>query len=102
MLEYLLARLHAMPPDGVLVPEKKKHGRPFEEATRRAHELWVQAKRPVLSAKILDVFVKVLYPETFHVAMADSDERKKLRDRIRAAILRHDSKLLATKRQAIS
>jgi hypothetical protein len=86
VLFQFLIELQAMPPEGVMKPFKWTRGRP--RATRAIFDRWCSMGRPALTTRMADRLAKEFYPDEFKRA---AGKPKKLRDRVRATIRRHDS-----------
>ena len=100
LLHYFLGNLGIHLPKGVLVPFRWNPGRPKQ--TERIYEAWIAKGRPVLNWRICDELAKTFYAEEFATAQSDPSLRKRLRDRIRATILRHEAAPAATKPTQVS
>jgi hypothetical protein len=100
LLYYFLGELDVKPPAGVLIPYRWKPGRP--QHTQAIHEAWVAKDRPPLTWRTLDGLAKTVYPSDFARAASDAKIRKNLRDRVRAAIRRHEQVVAATKLERVS
>jgi len=86
LLESWLIRLGVEPPDGVLIPRRKSRGAPLKKSTEEIYRQWIGQERPDWS-KLAHVIYGRAYLE------ADSNQRKKLRDRCRQAVERHKKRL---------
>src|SRR5262252_2278661 len=82
--------LDVRPPVSVLVPPKGTPGRPKQEQTVRIYNIWNELGRPPLSKKKLAFAV---YGQEF--TKAGSAERKRMVDRCRRAVERHNAQLEA-------
>ena len=89
ILSDFLRNLHAFPPKGVLVPFRWKRGRRKE--TENIYAAWLESGRPETDRRVCDQLAKQFYPEEYTEPKKDGKVRKKLRDRIRATIRRHDA-----------
>src|SRR6266852_1846660 len=87
ILHYFLASLGVQLPKGVLVPFRWKRGRPNE--TEGIYEAWIAKDRPAPTWRVCDDLAKAFYGDEFARAMSNPSLRKRLRDRVRATILRH-------------
>jgi len=100
VLALILLQLHVFLPNGVLVPFRWKRGRPNQ--TKRVYDAWVAKGRPATSWRVCDALAKTCYPEEHVLSRSDPALRKKLRDRVRATIVRHEIAAGATKSSPIS
>jgi hypothetical protein len=100
ILHFILLDLGVRVPAGVLVPFRWKVGRPPE--TERVYAAWVERGKPALDFRALDALAKHLYADEFTRALSDGTLRKKLRDRIRNTIRRHQPGVPATKSRSNS
>ena len=100
LLHYFLLELQVPLPDGVLRPFRWKRGRPKE--TEGIYASWIERGRPALTWRVCEDLTKNFYPEEFARAKSNPNLRKKLRDRVRATIARHQQVLAATKPAGIS
>lgn len=100
LLHFVLLSLHVRLPKDVLVPFRWKVGRPKE--TAEIHEAWIAKGRPVPTWRLCDELAKAFYRDEFAQAQSNPKLRKKLRDRVRATVLRHQLALPATKFAPIS
>jgi hypothetical protein len=98
ILHYFLCQLGVTLPEGVLIPFRWKRGRPNE--TEGIYEAWIATGRPPLTWRVCEDLAKTFYADEFAHAKSNPIHRKKLRDRVRATILRHQ--LAATKSTPIS
>jgi hypothetical protein len=70
----------------------RKGGRHLKAQTQAAHAEWVQKGRPEpITGKICDAILKTVYPAEF-ASMFGSKAHKRLRDRVRIGILRHEER----------
>ncbi len=95
LLCYFLGRLGVTPPKGVVSALRWPAGRPNE--TEVVYLRWINMGAPKLTWHEKDKLAKSLFPEEYTKAMSDEKLRKKLRDRVGAAVGRH-----AMKRPAVS
>jgi len=98
LLDYFIRNLAVQLPKGVLVPFRWKRGRPNE--TQGIYEAWMAKGRPATTWRVCDDLARAFYWSEFVQARSDHRLRKKLRDRVRSTILRHQ--LAATKSTPIS
>jgi hypothetical protein len=98
LLDYFMKNLDVQLPKGVLVPFRWRRGRPNE--TEGIYEAWIAKGRPGMTWRICDDLAKAFYGSEFVKARSDPRLRKRLRDRVRSTILRHQ--LAATKSTRIS
>ena len=98
LLYFFLSELDVRLPKGVLIPFRGKRGRPNK--TEGIYEAWIAKDRPAPSWRVCDDLAKTFYAAEFAQAKSNPNLRKKLRDRVRATILRHA--LAATKSAPIS
>ena len=84
LLEDWLIKLGVEPPEGVLLPSRRRRGAPRKESTEQIYRIWLQNGRPEWSALAYDVF-RVDYTS------ADTKQRKKLRDRCCRAVKRYET-----------
>jgi hypothetical protein len=69
----------------------RKAGRLPKSQTQSAHSGWIEMGRPApITGKICDAISKTVYPAEFEKIRLGSKQHKRLRDRVRAAILRHE------------
>lgn len=100
LLSLFLLELRVRLPKGVLIPFRWNRGRPNE--TERIYEAWVAKGRPATSWRVCDDLARAFYADEFAQAKSNSSLRKKLRDRVRGTILRHQAMAAATKSAPIS
>jgi hypothetical protein len=100
ILHYFLTSLGVQLPQGVLVPFRWKRGRPNE--TEGIYEAWIAKGQPAPAWRVCDDLAKTFYGDEFARAKSNPSLRKRLRDRVRATILRHQLALAATKSAPIS
>ena len=98
LLHWFLSELGVRLPKGVLIPFRGKPGRPNK--TEGIYEAWIAKGRPATTGRVCDDLAKTFYADEFAQAKSNPNLRKKLRDRVRATILRHA--LAATKSAPIS
>lgn len=94
MLHYFLLQLDVPLPKGVLMPFRWKRGRPNK--TEGIYEAWIAKGRPRLTWRVCEDLAKTFYGSEFAQAKSDSKQRKKLRDRVHSAVLRHQLAQAAT------
>jgi hypothetical protein len=71
----------------------RKGGRLLKSQTQSAHAGWIEMGRPEpITGKICDAISKTVYPAEFEKIRLSSKQHKRLRDRVRAAILRHEKR----------
>ena len=71
----------------------RKGGRLLKSETQSAHAAWIEKGRPEpITGKICDAISKTVYPAEFEKIRLGSKQHKRLRDRVRAAILRHEKR----------
>jgi hypothetical protein len=87
LLSFFLTQLGVFLPEGVLIPFRWKRGRPNE--TERIYEAWISNGRLAMTWRVCDELAKTFYAEEFAQARSNGALRKKLRDRVRATLLRH-------------
>jgi hypothetical protein len=87
-------------PKGVLIPFRWKRGRPNE--TERIYEAWIAKGRPATNWRVCDDLARAFYVDEFAQARSSPILRKRLRDRIRGTIQRHQLLEAATKSASIS
>jgi len=100
LLHHFLNRMGVQPPAGVLMPFRWEPGRP--EETEDIYEAWIAMGRPSVNWHVLDELARTFYPPEFQAAKSDLKLRKKLRDRIRATIRRHEARDPATKPRRVA
>jgi hypothetical protein len=88
LLHFFLSELGVRLPKGVLMPFRGKRGRPKE--TEAIHKAWIARGRPRLTWRVCEDLARGFYALEFEQAKSDSSLRKKLRNRIRVTILRHE------------
>ena len=98
ILHYFLTSLDVSPPKGVLIPFRWKRGRPNE--TEGIYEAWIAKGRPSLTWRVCEDLAKTFNGDEFAHAKSNPILRRKTRNRVRAAILRHQ--LVATKPARVS
>ncbi len=86
LLEDWFIRLGIEPPDGVLIPRRKSRGAPLKKSTEEIYRQWIGQERPDWQKLAL-----ITYGRDYIVA--DVNQRKKLRDRCRRAVERHQKRL---------
>jgi hypothetical protein len=88
LLEHWLSRMGARPPKGVFIPLPRSPGRPRSGHTEEVYWRWVLIGKPSL-------FERKLAHSIFGAAFtrADGDGRKKMVDRCRRAVERHQQRL---------
>lgn len=69
--------------------QKAKAGRPPKGATSDIRRAWIELGQPVMTSPVLSSIARVVFPTEWEKATTES-ERRKLRERIRAAIKRHE------------
>jgi hypothetical protein len=84
LLEGWLIRLGVEPPDGVLLPLRRRRGAPHKESTEQIYRTWLQNDRPEGSALAYAVY-------RADYTGADAKQRKKLRDRCLRAVRRYET-----------
>src|SRR5690242_1153497 len=89
LLEGFLIRLDVEAPEGVFIPHRRSPGAPPKKSTEEIYRTWIEKGKPGWSS--LAYFVSGQ-----DYTAADANQRKKLRDRYRRAVARHQ-KRLATK-----
>lgn len=104
LLGYLLFRLGVYVPGSIVIEQTGQAGRPVEQIGVEIHSGWVAAGRPLLTPKRLTCFAHVFYPEECSTATASSDTQtlRKLRERVRSTIRRHEQNALARESGLIS
>jgi hypothetical protein len=106
LLAYFLLHLRIKPPEGVLQRFKWPVGRPGETETKIVVDAWESIGPPRrLDKQTTEQIAKIAYPMEWEQSKAEKSqarnaEQKKLRDRVRATILRHDK--TATKPPTLS
>jgi hypothetical protein len=70
-----------------------KSGMHVKAQTQSAHTEWIKKGRPdPITGKICDAISKTVYPAEFAKIRLGSKEHKRLRDRVRTGILRHEKR----------
>ena len=87
-------------PVAVLTPFFRKPGRPNK--TEAMYRAWTAKGRPETTWELCEELAKRFYADEFTQAKSDPKVRKKLRDRVGAAIRRHERTRCATKLRVIS
>ena len=96
VMAILLRAIRVRPPRGVFTPTVRPPGRPSASSTHAIHKEWVRIGKPAVEKRTLESLAKHFYPQEWQARTA----RKRLCDRVRAAIFRVE--LAATKSKAIS
>jgi hypothetical protein len=79
--------------DAGRLPPPRKGGRLLKSQTQSAHAGWIEMGRPEpITGKICDAISKTVYRAEFEKIRLGSKQHKRLRDRVRGAILRHDKR----------
>jgi hypothetical protein len=81
LLQELLVKLRAEPPDGVFRPMRRSQGAPRKESTKQVYRIWLENGRPDWG-RLAHAVHGAAYTR------ADSKLRKTLRDRCRRAVQR--------------
>jgi hypothetical protein len=98
LLHFFLSELGVRLPKGVLTPFRAKRGRPNE--TESIYKAWITQGQPRLTWRVCEDLARSFYALEFEQAKSDLSLRKKLRNRIRVTILRHE--VAVTKFKSIS
>jgi hypothetical protein len=98
LLQFFLSELGVRLPKGVLMPFRRKRGRPKE--TEPIYKTWIAQGRPRLDWRVCEDLARSFYALEFEQAKSDLSLRTKLRTRIRVTILRHE--VAVTKFRSIS
>jgi hypothetical protein len=75
-------------PPGVLQPPRGKAGRPISAATKKIHAEWVRIERPEVKGAVCDRIAQALFPDEVKDVTRGSEQFRKVRERVRQAILR--------------
>jgi hypothetical protein len=96
ILMVLFRSLHVRVPEGVFTSPTGSSGRPCQDLTQKIHAEWIAMGRPPIEKDPLESLAEKFYQAEW----SDRRRRKRLCDRVRAAIIRGE--VAATKSKAIS
>lgn len=92
-LPVLLHELGLEIPAGVLQPAPGKPGRPASTTTEDIHIEWVERGKPPITAKVCDSIASRFFRDELEGVAPGSPEHRKIRERVRQAIQRHERRV---------